>query len=379
VIYLDNAATSWPKPDCVYQAMENCMRYAGANPGRGGHRMALDAGRILYDCRDALAELFHIEDPNQIAFMLNATDAINTALFGFLEPGDHVVTTGMEHNAIARPLRCLERMGVGLSIIPVNSHGEVNIQDIKAACSPATKLIALGHASNVTGTIVPIEEIGKIAREKGARFLVDAAQTAGVEDIDVDAMDIDFLAFTGHKSLMGPQGTGGLWVREEINLKPMRWGGTGSNSESDLMPDLMPDKLESGTPNTVGIAGLGAGVRFILEKGLGKIRQHERELTRQLVEGLAETSSVIVYGPNDLNKQAAVVSFTIAEMDTGQVGYLLDRQYDIATRTGLHCAPWAHASIGTLRTGTVRASFGYFNTGEDVENILAAVRRIVGK
>jgi len=376
MIYLDNAATSWPKPESVYQAMEHCMRHAGANPGRGGHRMALDAGRILFECRDTLADLFHIEDPNQIAFMLNATDALNTALFGFLNPGDHVVTTGMEHNALARPLRCLERMGIKLTVVPADPYGEVAVGDLEAACTGGTKLIAVSHASNVTGTVLPIEKIGQISRKKGIAFLLDAAQTAGVEDIDVDLQGIDLLAFTGHKSLLGPQGTGGLWVRENITLKPLRWGGTGSNSESDLMPDIMPDKLESGTPNTVGIAGLNAGLRFILEKGLANIRLQENELRQKLWTGLAAIPGVIRYGSDNPEHKTGVVSFNIKGLDSGKVSYLLDRRFAIATRAGLHCAPWAHNSIGTLATGTVRASIGCFNTAEEIDLLLEAVRNI---
>lgn len=379
MIYLDNAATSWPKPDSVYQAMENCMRHAGANPGRGGHRMALDAGRILFECRDALAELFNIDDPNQIAFMLNATDAINTALFGFLRPGDHVVTTSMEHNAMARPLRSLERAGVKLTIVSADQYGDIHVGDIEQACSKQTKLIAVGHASNVTGTILPVGEVGAIARTKGIKLLVDAAQTAGVEDIDVEAQGIDLLAFTGHKSLLGPQGTGGLWVRDNIDLKPLRWGGTGSNSESDLMPEIMPDKLESGTPNTVGIAGLSAGIRYIKDIGIGSIRLRENKLRQQLWQGFREIPRVILYGSEDFHNKTGVVSFNIEGMDSGQVSYMLDRQYDIATRAGLHCAPWAHKSIGTLRSGTVRASLGCFNTAGDVDSLINAVRGIAGE
>lgn len=378
MIYLDNAATSWPKPESVYQAMENCMRHAGANPGRGGHRMALDAGRILFECRDALAQLFNIEDPNQIAFMLNATDALNTALFGLLNPGDHVVTTAMEHNALARPLRNLEKLGIKLTIVSADKFGDVRVGDIEQACTSQTKLVAVGHASNVTGTVLPIGEVGGITRKKGIHLLVDAAQTAGVENIDVETQGIDLLAFTGHKSLLGPQGTGGLWIRENINIRPLRWGGTGSNSESDLMPEIMPDKLESGTPNTVGIAGLGAGVRVVLDKGINNIRIQEKMLRRQLWQGLSELPRVILYGSEDSDNKTAVVSFNIQGMDAGQVSYMLDRQFDIATRSGLHCAPWAHSSIGTLRSGTVRVSFGYFNTVSDAETLVKAVQSIAG-
>lgn len=376
MIYLDNAATSWPKPESVYQAMDHCMRYAGANPGRGGHRMALDAGRILFECRDTLAALFNIEDPNQIAFMLNATDAINTALFGLLKPGDHVVTTGMEHNALVRPLRALERLGVKLTVVPADQYGEVRVGGIEEACTDQTKLVAVGHASNVTGSILPIGEVGKITRKKGIPLLVDAAQTAGVENIDVTAQGIDLLAFTGHKGLLGPQGTGGLWIRENINVNPLRWGGTGSNSESDLMPEFMPDKLESGTPNTPGIAGLNAGLRFIMDKGLDNIRLQERKLRRELWEGLAAIPRVVLYGTADPDNKTGVLSFNIKGLDSGKVSYILDRRFDIATRSGLHCAPWAHKSIGTLATGTVRASIGWINTSEEISQLLHAVRSI---
>lgn len=380
MIYLDNAATSWPKPETVYEAMEHCMRHAGANPGRGGHRMALDAGRILLECRDALAELFNIEDPNQIAFMLNATDAINTALFGFLRSGDHVVTTAMEHNALARPLRMLEREGgIKMTIVPADAAGTVRPADIARAVTKETKLIAVSHASNVIGTILPITEIGEIARESGSKLLVDAAQTAGVEDIDVEVQHIDMLAFTGHKSLLGPQGTGGLWVRGDITLKPLRWGGTGSNSESDLMPDIMPDKLESGTPNTVGIAGLTAGIRYIRDLGIQNIRRQEQLLRQRLWDGLKAIPRVTLYGLGESQNATGVVSFNVEGVDSGQVSYILDRQFDIATRAGLHCAPWAHNSLGTLRLGTVRASLGCFNSADDIDALINAVRNIATK
>ncbi|MEM5770299.1 MAG: aminotransferase class V-fold PLP-dependent enzyme, partial [Bacillota bacterium] len=236
-------------------------------------------------------------------------------------------------------------MGIKLTVVPADPYGEVAVGDLEAACTGGTKLIAVSHASNVTGTVLPIEKIGQISRKKGIAFLLDAAQTAGVEDIDVDLQGIDLLAFTGHKSLLGPQGTGGLWVRENITLKPLRWGGTGSNSESDLMPDIMPDKLESGTPNTVGIAGLNAGLRFILEKGLANIRLQENELRQKLWTGLAAIPGVIRYGSDNPEHKTGVVSFNIKGLDSGKVSYLLDRRFAIATRAGLHCAPWAHNSI----------------------------------
>jgi cysteine desulfurase / selenocysteine lyase len=376
LIYLDNAATTWPKPDIVWQAMEKMIKEMGANPGRAGHRMALSAGRVIYEARESLAKLFKINDPLQIVFTLNATESINLALKGLLVTGDHVITTSMEHNAVVRPLKVLEEKGVEISVIQANNDGIINPLDVKEAIKENTKCIVMTHASNVFGAIQPIKEVGKIAKEKGIIFMVDAAQTAGVLPIDVEEMGIDLLAFPGHKSLYGPQGTGGLYIRPGIQLVPLKEGGTGSSSEEPFQPLIMPDRYESGTPNTIGIAGLGAGVEYILKEGLINIYEHEMELTKRLINGLEEIPDVIIYGPKDIEKIAPVVSFNFEDEDSSEIGFMLDRVYEIAVRTGLHCAPWAHKSLGTLQQGTVRLSLSYFNTKEDVDYVIKSLKEI---
>ncbi|MCM0759386.1 MULTISPECIES: aminotransferase class V-fold PLP-dependent enzyme [Sporomusa] len=379
MIYLDNAATTWPKPESVYQAVDQCLRTRGANPGRGGHGMARAASLLLYETREALAELFGIADANQLVFTYNATDAISMAVMGLADPGDSIVTTSMEHNAVARTLRLAQSRGVTIHVIPCDSTGQLDMQAMAAAIRQKPKAVVMTHASNVTGTIMPVAEVGKLTKEQGVALVVDAAQTAGVEDIHVADMGIDILAFSGHKGLLGPQGTGGLYIHEAITIRPLRVGGTGSLSESDLQPEFMPDSLESGTPNTPGIAGLNAGVQFILQTGQAVIRAKEMELTGQLLAGLLAIPAASVYGRLDLLGRTAVVSFTLKGQDSGQIAHLLDQQYAIACRSGLHCAPWAHKTIGTLETGTVRLSPGYFNTQQEIEQALAAIREIAAQ
>ncbi|HDN80647.1 MAG TPA: aminotransferase class V-fold PLP-dependent enzyme [Chloroflexi bacterium] len=382
MIYFDNAATSFPKPPQVAEAISHFLLHIGANPGRSGHRLSVEAGRIVYEAREALAQLFNIEDPLRIVFGHNVTEALNLALRGLLRPGDHVITSSMEHNSVMRPLRALERRGVELSVIFCSPEGFLNPTDVEKAIRPNTRLIVINHASNVTGTILPVREVGKIAREHGLLLLVDAAQTAGAYPIDVEADFIDLLAFTGHKSLFGPMGTGGLYIGPRVPLdefEPLKRGGTGSRSEFEEQPDFLPDKYESGTPNAVGLAGLAAGVRFVLGKSVGEIRRHEMELTRLLLEGLASIEGVTLYGPRDPSLQTATVSFNIAGMEPSEVALKLDEEYGIMCRPGLHCAPSAHRTIGTFPQGTVRFSLGFFNTPEEVEKSLEAVRAIAGK
>ncbi|MDF2570697.1 MAG: sufS 2 [Sporomusa sp.] len=376
MIYLDNAATTWPKPEGVYQAIDRCLRTMGANPGRGGHSMARAASLLLYEAREGLAELFKIEDANQIVFTHNATDAISMAVFGLLRTGDTIITTAMEHNAVARAIRSVEAKGVHVLIVPCTRDGQLNMDAMKEAVKQKPKAVIMSHASNVTGTIMPVGEVGKLTKQVGAVFIVDAAQTAGVEAIDVSAMGIDLLAFSGHKGLLGPQGTGGLYVSEAQVLTPLRVGGTGSLSESDIQPEFMPDRLESGTPNTPGIAGLKAGVQYILNTGRKKIQAKEMALTERLLDGLKRIPSLKIYGNKDAVGRTAVVSFTLNSKDGGQIAHILDRDYGIACRSGLHCAPWAHRAIGTLNTGTVRFSPGYFNSDEEIDQAIAAVQEI---
>lgn len=379
MIYLDNAATSFPKPEEVYVAVDRAMREYGANPGRSGHRMALEAGRLIFETREILCNLFNIDNPMNMIFTCNATDGLNLGIKGLLRTGDHVITTSMEHNSVLRPLKSLEKIGVETTIIKCDSTGTIDITDIEKNIKENTKLIVTTHASNVTGTIFPIKEIGKLAKKYGIIYMVDAAQTAGVYDIDVQDMNIDILVFPGHKGLMGPQGTGCIYIKEGIKVEQLKEGGTGSTSHLLTQPDFLPDRYESGTPNTPGIAGLGAGVRYILKRGIENIRKHEQELTRFFIEELKKINNVKIYGPCDAERQASVVSINIGDEDSSEVSYILDRAFDIAVRPGLHCAPLAHKTIGTLEQGVVRFSIGAFNTFGDIEKAVEAVKKIAGE
>ncbi len=380
MIYLDNAATSFPKPDAVIRAMSNFLERAGGNPGRSGHRLSIAAGRIVYDARETIAELFHARDPLRVIFTLNATHALNLALRGILRAGDRVVATSMEHNAVMRPLRALERAGARVIVVPCARDGTLDLDAMRRAIELDTRLVVVNHASNVVGTILPIAEIARIAHAAGALILVDAAQTAGVLPIDIEAMEIDLLAFTGHKSLCGPPGTGGLVLGENVDaalIEPLWRGGTGSRSESEEQPDDLPDKFESGTPNGVGIAGLGAGVRFVMERGISNIRAHEVALTRTLIEGLQNIPGVVVHGVRDAAKCTAVVSFTVEKRQVSEIGLRLDEEFGVLCRVGLHCAPAAHRTLGTFPSGTVRLAPSVFTMTDDIRATVDAVRRIV--
>ena len=379
MIYFDNAATTWPKPACVVQAVVDYMEKVGANSGRSGHRLSVEAGRIVYDTRAALAQLFSVADPLRIILTANVTEALNLVLMGYLNPGDHVVTSSVEHNAVMRPLRYLESVGVELTAVPCPPTGALDPSDVEQAIRPNTALIVINHASNVVGTILPVAEVGTLARRHGILCLVDAAQTAGVLPLDMTSMNIDLLAFTGHKALFGPQGTGGLCLGERVDvdrLRPLKRGGTGSHSEFEEQPDFLPDKYEAGTLNAPGIAGLGAGVRFVLEQGVEMIRSHEEMLTARLLGGLQAIPGVEVYGTLDVRQQTATVSFNVAGLEPSEVALRLDEEYDIMCRAGLHCAPAAHRTIGTFPRGTVRFGLSYFNTVAQVDEALAAVGRI---
>lgn len=373
---MDNAATSWPKPESVYRAVDHFNRKLGASPGRGSHRRSVISGQILLETRESLAGLFNIKDSSHIAFTVNVTEAINIALKGLLEPGDHVVISSMEHNAVVRPLHTLKDKGVEVTVVRCSPDGTLDPSLLEQALTLRTRLVCLLHASNITGTIMPVAEVGRIVRQKGILFMVDAAQSAGVLPVDVEEQNIDLLAFTGHKGLLGPQGTGGLYIRPGLDVRPLVEGGTGSQSERVDQPDFMPDRFESGTPNTPGIAGLNAGVQFIQETGMEKIRQHEQELTDALIQGLREIKGVILYGPCDSRRQTAVVSFNIEDRDCGEVSFLLDQKYGIQSRSGLHCAPLAHRTMGTLKRGACRLSPGFFNTMEDIHKVIKAVYEI---
>ncbi len=372
-IYLDNAATTFPKPESVYCAVDQALRSVGANPGRGGHLMGLEAARLIFETREVLAGFFGIRDSARIAFTANATEAINLALFGLLHPGDRVVTSSMEHNAVTRPLRALQELGVEIVKVPADRQGRIDPAAIRAACAEKTRLVVLTHCSNVTGTLQPAEEIGPWCQQQGILFLLDAAQSAGIFPIDVEEMGIDLLAVPGHKGLMGPQGTGMLYVREGLQLKPLIYGGTGSNSHSEWPPEQMPERYEAGTLNTPGIAGLKAGVEFLVETGLDKIRGHEADLIGHLIEGLQGRTGVELYGPLTPGGHGGALSINLTGTDPSQVGFALDRDHGIVCRVGLHCAPDAHRTIQTYPRGTVRISPGYFNTHQEIDSLLHAL------
>ncbi|SMB98264.1 cysteine desulfurase family protein [Thermanaeromonas toyohensis ToBE] len=377
MIYLNNAATSWPKPEDVYRAADYTLRHLAGSPGRGHSSWSLETGQTLVETRELLATLFNIQEPEHIIFTSGATMSLNLALKGFLNPGDHVIISSMEHNSVARPLFSLRASGVEVSIAQCSPEGTLDPREVEALISPRTKLICLTHASNVTGAILPIAEVGEIARRHGVYFLVDAAQTAGELSIDVEEAHIDFLAFTGHKALFGPPGTGGLYIRHPEKLYPLIEGGTGSHSEAFTQPEIMPDKFESGTPNAPGIAALGAGVKFILKTGLERIRAHNLRLLEFLLEGLKEIPGLTLYGPGKSDSMIPVVSLNIEGISPGEACAWLAERYGIITRSGLHCAPLAHQTIGTLATGTLRLSPGFFNTEEEIEKALAGLRELV--
>jgi cysteine desulfurase family protein len=378
IIYLDNAATSWPKPDCVYEAVDCFNRKVGAGPGRGNHRKTIEAGMLLLETREMLARLFNIKDSARIIFTPNVTASLNIGLKGILNPGEHAIISSMEHNAVARPLHTLSQKGVAVTAVGCAPDGSIDPHAIESAIRGNTRLICMLHASNLTGTIMPVAAVGDIARRKGILFMVDAAQTAGVLPIDVEEQKIDILAFTGHKGLLGPQGTGGLYIRPGIEVRPLIEGGTGSLSEQVVQPDFFPDHLESGTPNTPGLAGLGAGVGYLFQMGIDRIRRHEQELTNLLLRGLQEIGNVDLYGPCDSSRQMAVVSFNLINLDCGELSFILDQKYGIITRSGLHCAPLAHRTIGTIDKGACRLSPGWFNTADEIEKVIRAVSEIAG-
>ncbi len=402
LIYMDNAATSHPKPPQVIRAMLDFMEHVGANPGRSRHHRSRQALDLLYETRQALARLFNGADPSRIVFTLNATEALNVAILGVISPGDHIVMTQMEHNSVIRPVRHLERQGqASVSIAQCDKMGHCDLDALHGLIRKETSLVIVNHASNVCGTIQDIKAIRELAPD--AILLVDAAQTAGSVEIDVQSASIDLLAFAGHKGLLGPQGTGGLYVRPGLSLRPLKRGGTGTHSEQPEQPSQFPDLLESGTLNNVGIAGLGAGVRFILEHGVQRIREHEKELCKAFVDGLKSVAGLTLYGPLKPDEQVPVVSLTFdAALPDGlhlsfggcggrsipatfesvhpqEAGTLLSDRFDISVRVGLHCAPLAHQALGTFPDGTVRFSFGFFNTLDEVHVAVRAVKEIADK
>lgn len=379
MIYLDNAATSFPKPEGVYAALDHFARHSLANPGRSGHRMAQTAEHALADARHRLNRFFNGRDPNRFAFTLNATDALNMAFKGVLNPGDHVITTDLEHNSVSRPLVAMAEEGrITLTRVPADASGTVDPAVIEAAIKPQTKLIALTHASNVLGTVQPVGVVGKISREHDLLFLVDASQTAGVVPIDVQALCIDLLAAPGHKSLMGPTGTGFLYAGPRSSVRPWREGGTGGDSLTPTQPTDFPHFLEGGTPNVLGVVGLVAGLNYVEERGLDAIRRHEVELCDRLRLALAETPGFEVFGHGDPARRVGAVSFRCEMIPAPDLSGILDSSFDIAVRAGLHCAPYIHKALGTAPDGLVRVSPGSFNTEDDIDRLIAALREITG-
>ncbi|MEW6264866.1 MAG: aminotransferase class V-fold PLP-dependent enzyme [Thermodesulfobacteriota bacterium] len=371
-IYCDQAATSFPKPGTVIEAVVQALSRVSASPGRSAHGYSLEASRLVFNARETVAEFLGVDDSSRIVFTLNVTQALNLALSGWLRPGDHVLTTDLEHNSVMRPLAWLsQERGVEVEVVPSGPDGLIRPREFEARRRPETRLAVVNHASNVTGAISPVQEIK--AALGNVPVLLDVAQTAGCLPLPPAEQLADLIAFTGHKSLLGPTGTGGLWVGPGLELKPLVHGGTGSRSEQERQPDFMPDALEAGTPNTHGLAGLAAGIRFVLETGLDRIRSHELELTGLFLDGLSLIKGIEVYGPDKAEARVAVVSLNLDGWSPSDLALALEREYGVMVRAGLHCAPRAHRTIQTFPRGAVRFSFGWFNTPREVVAVLAAL------
>lgn len=376
IVYFDNAATSWPKPPSVRTALDAYFGIAGGNPGRAGHRMSIAAAQVVEEARDNLAELLGVDDPTRVVLTKNATEGLNIAIYGLLRPGDHAITSSIEHNSVMRPLRHLESLGVELTVVPCSPQGLVDPAAVRAAIRPTTRLIVTLHGSNVMGSVLPIAAIAAVATAAGVPYLVDASQTAGALPIDAPGLGIDMVAFTGHKGLLGPTGTGGLLIRDGLDVAPLMRGGTGSRSDLETQPDSLPDALESGTLNVAGYAGLVAGVRHVLDVGVSAVATHERSLVARFLDGAADIEGITLYGPPSLEDRCGVLSFNVANLTSSEVGTLLDQRYGIMSRVGLHCAPGAHRTIGTFPTGTVRFGFSLFNTPAEIDHSLGALTDI---
>ena len=377
MLYFDNAATSWPKPEPVYQAMDAFSRNSAANPSRSSHAMAVAASSVVNETRARVAKFFGATSPAQIVFTLNATDSLNIGIKGVLRPGDHVITTMLEHNSVIRPLSGLARRGViTFDRARCGASGIVDPDEIRKLLQPQTRLIVLTHCTNVLGTIQPIAEVAEIAKAHGALLFVDGAQSAGVIPLDVAKLGIDLFAAPGHKGLVGPMGTGFLYVRPGLELAAFREGGTGTRSEEPMQPSEMPDHLEAGTPNGVGLAGLNAGLKFLQSQAPGSALEHERSLAHQFTQGIGELPGITIHGDANPSRRAGIVCFSLAEMEPVDFGAILDQNFQIAARPGLHCAPDTHRTIGTFPQGAMRFSFGQFNTSEQVDEALSALRSI---
>lgn len=372
MIYLDNAATSLRRPPCVIEAVAQAMQSLG-NSGRGVNGGSLSAARVIYDARQKLADLFGCSSPERVCFTSNATEALNTAIFGLFGPGDHVITTDLEHNSVLRPLYQLEKQGVELSFVPADRLGRIALSDFAPLLRPNTRAVITTHASNLTGNLVDLDAVGAFAREHGLLYVVDASQTAGAFSIDMARSGISVLCFTGHKSMMGPQGTGGLCLAEGVEIRPLKTGGTGVQTYLPEQPAAYPTRLEAGTLNGHGIAGLSAAVDFLRETGVAAIHEKETALMRQFYDGVRAIPGVTVYG-DFTGDRAPVVSLNIEDADSGEVADFLAAEYDIAVRSGAHCAPRMHRTLGTEAQGAVRFSFGWYNTPAEVETAIAAIR-----
>ena len=376
-IYLDNAATSFPKPKEVATAVYDFMVNNGTSSGRGSYKKAMQSDYIVYECRKLIGKLFNFDNPKKVIFTSNVTDSLNIAMRGILKENDHVITSSLEHNAVWRCLKTLERdINIKIDTVECSKDGITNQQDIKKYIKKDTALIVFTQASNVLGTIQPIREIGAIAREHNIPFLVDSAQSAGAMKIDVKEDNIDILAFTGHKSLLGPMGTGGLIINTDIDIKPLKAGGTGGDSAYEYQPDYYPNHLETGTSNVSGIAGLREAIKFLNEEGIENIHNKEKELTKYALEKLETVKDIEIYGPKDCEKMLSVISFNIKDKIPEDVGSILNQKYDIMLRAGLHCAPTAHSVIGTKERGTLRIGLGYFNEKEDIDKLVEALNNL---
>lgn len=374
MIYLDNAATTMKKPQCVIDAVVNAMTHMG-NAGRGANEAALDASRIIYDTREKISDLFNLQNPSRVAFTCNSTESLNTAIKGILTSDDHAITTALEHNSVLRPLYELESKGMGLSVVPCDENGNIDYNDFEKLIQENTKAIVCTHGSNLVGNLLDVKRIGAIAKKHNLIFIVDASQTAGVFPIDMQDMNIDILCFTGHKGLLGPQGTGGLCVREGINVRPLKVGGSGINTFSKTQPEDMPTILEAGTLNGHAIAGLNAALDYLKEEKIENIQKREEELMFRFYNGIKDIEGIKIYG-NFENKRAAIVTFNVGDIDSAAFSDELSLYHDISTRPGAHCAPLMHKAMNTVEQGAVRFSFSHYNTEEEIDTAINAVKEI---
>ncbi len=377
-VYADNAATTYPKPRQVGESLLNYINNIGVNISRGNYEHSYSTARVVFETRELLCELFNFNNPLNVVFTSNITESLNIIIKGFLKRGDHVLVSSMEHNAVIRPLHSILRNGVEYITLPCDKHGKLSVELVENSIQNNTKLILINHVSNVFGTIQNIQEIGNLCKKKGIHFVIDSAQSAGILPIDFQKLNLSALPFTGHKGLLGPQGTGGILFRDDFAamVKPFREGGTGSFSEQEFQPEILPDKFESGTLNIPGIFGLNAGIKYIKEVGLSTIWHHEQELSKLFLDNILNIDGITLHGINSIQDRTAVFSITIDNMDCAEAGYLLDKEFGIMTRTGIHCSPLAHKTMGTFPEGTIRFSFGLFNTKEDVLYISKALQQL---